>query len=154
MPLEAVLELAWPVWSRYNSTGVLLARILSVRLLTRRAILALHTSCLPLASGSYQGPRPSLLDRALQHDGALGPDSRFFLRGHTMLQRMQQFGLVKAILLDDLSADDQKRTGKGVEFYFGPFFCDFFWPPRPVTCTRCWLHVSPRCGAVHNFSLF
>ena len=35
-------------------------------------------------------------------------------RGHTMLQRMQQFGLVKAILLDDLPADDQKRTGKAL----------------------------------------
>ena len=27
----------------------------------------------------------------------------------------------------------------------------WFWPPRPVSYTGCWLHVSPRCGAVRNF---
>ena len=90
--------------------------------------------CLSLAIGSYQGPRPSLLDRALQHDGALGPDSRFFLRGHTMLQRMQQFGLVKAILLDDLPADGQKGTGKAL--------------------TTVWTQLSAPCGrgACRTFS--
>ena len=42
-----------------------------------------------------------------------------------------------------------------VEFYFGPCFLFgpffAFCPPRPVIYAGCWLHVSPRCGAVRNF---
>ena len=53
IPLEAV-------WCRHNSTGVLqLYKILSVRLLTRSASLALHTNsaALPI-TGSRISPRP------------------------------------------------------------------------------------------------
>ena len=60
IPLEAFLELALPVWCRHNSTGVLqLYKILSVRLLTRSASLALHTNsaALPI-TGSRISPRP------------------------------------------------------------------------------------------------
>ena len=55
-------------------------------------------------------------------------------RGHTMLQRMQQFGLVKAILLDDLPADGQKGTGKAL--------------------TTVWTQLSAPCGrgACRTFS--
>ena len=71
--------------------------------------------CLSLAVGSHQGPCPSLLDRALQHDGALDPDSRLPIHGRgrtVMLQRTQLFGLVKAILLDDLQPDESKQMGR------------------------------------------
>ena len=66
IPLEAVLELALPVWCRHNSTGVLqLYKILSVRLLTRSASLALHTNIHELCSAAYHWQSDLTKARAL-----------------------------------------------------------------------------------------